>query len=51
MVKLIRNPLYTGLAIFAILVIVVAWMWDSYRNKNKDFYGMIKPEATTTTAV
>lgn len=43
MEKIIKNPLYTGVAIFVILVIVVAWMWDSYKNPSKDFYGMLKP--------
>ena len=51
MEKFFRNSLYTGIAIFAILVVVVAWMWDSYRNPSKDFYGWIKPESAAAKTV
>jgi len=47
MEKFFKNPLYTGIATMVVLVIVVAWMWDSYKNSKKDFYGMLKNEAVT----
>lgn len=41
MEKFLKNPLYTGIATFVILAVVVLWMWDSYKNSKKDFYGLL----------
>lgn len=50
MEKFLKNPIYTGIATFVILVIVVAWMWDSYKNSKKDFYGLMKTSVAVQTA-
>jgi len=47
MEKFFKNPLYTGIATMVILVIVAAWMWDSYKNSKKDFYGLLAQPAVT----
>jgi hypothetical protein len=41
MEKFFKNPLYTGIATMVVLVIVVAWVWDSHKNSKKDFYGLL----------
>lgn len=46
MEKFLKNPLYTGAAIFTILVVVVAFVWDQSKNPKKDFFGVLKPETT-----
>lgn len=46
MEKFFKNPLYTGIATMVILVLVVAWIWDSYKSSNQNFYGLLnKPVA------
>lgn len=45
MEKFLKNPLYTGLAIFGILLILVLWIWDEKKG-NKDFYGLLKNSNT-----
>jgi len=44
--KLFKNPLYTGIATFVTLVIILAWVYDEKTNPKKDFYGLLKPKAT-----
>ena len=45
MEKFLKNPLYQGIMIAAILVIGVAIMYDQYKGK-KNFYGLFKPKAS-----
>jgi putative effector of murein hydrolase len=48
MEKFFKNPLYTGIATMLILVVVVAFVYDNYKNTKKDFYGMLSPTAVAT---
>lgn len=48
MEKFFKNPLYTGIATMLILVVVVAFVYDSYKNSKKDFYGLLASPAVTT---
>lgn len=41
MEKFFKNPLYTGIATMVMLVLLVAWMWDTYKSSNKNFYGLL----------
>lgn len=40
--KFFKNPKYMGMVTVAILVLVLALIWDSYKNPSKDFYGLLK---------
>lgn len=42
MEKFLKNPVYTGAAIFLILVVVVAFVWDQSKNPKKDMFGLLK---------
>lgn len=50
MEKFFKNPLVTGVATVLILVIVAAWVYDSYKNTKKDFYGLL-PSPVAATAI
>jgi hypothetical protein len=47
MEKFLKNPLYTGIAIFGILLILVLWVWDEKKNPQKDFFGLLKTNTPT----
>lgn len=37
--------MYQGIAIMLVLVLVVAWIYDSYKSTNKNFFGLLKSVA------
>lgn len=44
--KFFKNPVNVGIAVFAILIIVVLFIWDEKKNTNKDFFGLLKSPST-----
>lgn len=40
--KILKNPKIMGWVAIATLVLVVALIWDSYKNPRKDFFGVLK---------
>lgn len=40
--KLIKNPRVMGAIAILTFVVIVALVWDSYKNPKKDFYGLLK---------
>ena len=51
MEKFFKNPLYTGIATMLILVLIAAWIFDSYKNSSKNFYGLLDRPVTTAAVV
>ena len=47
MEKFFKNQLYNGIAVFAILAVLVLWVWDDKKNPQKDFYGLLKSTTPT----
>lgn len=47
MEKIFKNPLYTGIATFITLVIVLAWIYDEKTNPAKNFYGLLTVKTKT----
>ena len=47
MEKFFKNQLYIGIAVFAILAVLVLWVWDDKKNPQKDFYGLLKSTTPT----
>lgn len=46
--KFFKNPKYMGMVTVAILILVVALIWDSYKNPSKDFYGLLTSNTPVT---
>jgi hypothetical protein len=40
--KFFKNPKYMGMVAVITLVLVIALIWDSYKNPRKDFFGVLK---------
>lgn len=40
--KFLKNPKIMGWVAIVTLVLVVALIWDSYKNPRKDFFGVLK---------
>lgn len=43
--KIFKNPKYMGMVAVLTLVLVIALIWDSYKNPRKDFFGVLKSSA------
>lgn len=41
--KVIKNPRIMGIVALLTFVVIIALVWDSYKNPKKDFYGLLKP--------
>lgn len=46
----IKNPFHQGIAIVAIVVILILWVWDEKKNPDKDFFGLLKPKSAAPAA-
>jgi hypothetical protein len=40
--KIFKNPKVMGWISIVTLVLIVALIWDSYKNPSKDFFGVLK---------
>ena len=46
--KFFKNPKYMGIVAVLTLVLVIALIWDSYKNPQKDFFGVLKSSTPST---
>ena len=44
--KFIKNPRAMGWVAVVTMILIVALIWDSYKNPAKDFYGLLKNTPT-----
>jgi hypothetical protein len=45
--KIFKNPKIMGWVAILTFVLIVALIWDSYKNPSKDFYGLLKSKTVT----
>lgn len=40
--KFFKNPKYMGIIAVVTLVVILLFVWDTYKNPRRDFYGLLK---------